>query len=336
VLERSESLSLKNYNTFGIECWAKEIILLNDVEQLNSIEQLQDTLILGGGSNVLFVNDVKTKVVINQTKGISATLIGNNKVQLHIASGENWHDVVLYAVERNYGGIENLSLIPGSVGAAPMQNIGAYGTEIKDVLSYVDTVDIQQLTNRRFSNKECLFGYRDSIFKKDLKGQYFIEAIGITLSTANHSLNTEYGAIQSQLEIQGIIQPSVKDVSDAVISIRKSKLPDPSTLGNAGSFFKNPIIEKSHFDSLKSQFSDIHNYPAENNKIKIPAGWLIESLGWKGKQVGRTGSHSQQALVLVNYGGATGQEIEKLSKSIQQSVYQKYQINLETEVNIVR
>ena len=334
MIKRSESLSLKNYNTFGIDCQAQEILLLEHIDQLQEIENLKNHFILGGGSNVLFTNNLSKPVLINKCKGITEEK-QQSEVLLNISSGEVWHDVVEFAVNKNYGGIENLSLIPGSVGAAPMQNIGAYGVEIKDVLDYVDVVDLESLEQKRFSNEECEFGYRESIFKKEAKGKYFIAAIGIRLSTTNHKLNTSYGAIAEELANANIVNPSIKDVSDAVIKIRQSKLPDPKELGNAGSFFKNPVIDQAHFLALKEKFPGIKSYPISELKTKIPAGWLIESLGWKGKRVGETGSHQMQALVLVNYGSATGKEIQQLSQEIKKSVMDTYMIKLETEVNII-
>ncbi|MFY0643626.1 MAG: UDP-N-acetylmuramate dehydrogenase [Bacteroidia bacterium] len=334
MLERGESLSLKNYNTFGIDCSAQEVLLLEHTDQLKEIKNLNEVFILGGGSNVLFTADLNKRVLINQSKGITEIQKGD-EVALHIASGEVWHDVVEYAVSKNYGGIENLSLIPGSVGAAPMQNIGAYGVEIKDVLEYVDVIDLKSLEKKRFTKEECEFAYRESVFKKKFKGKYFIAAIGIILTTNNHELNTSYGAIQDELDQLGIVDPSVRDVSEAVIRIRKSKLPDPQDLGNAGSFFKNPVIDIAHFNALKEKFPNIKNYPVSESKTKVPAGWLIESLGWKGKRIGNTGSHEKQALVLVNYGSATGSEVKELSDQIRKSVMEKYMIRLETEVNII-
>jgi UDP-N-acetylmuramate dehydrogenase len=335
VLLNKEELSLKNYNTFGIDVQAKKIVFLKSIDQLTNIKNLESCFFLGGGSNVLLTQDVDKTVIVNKVCGIHTIAESESTIQLEIASGENWHDLVLYCVDHNYGGIENMSLIPGSVGAAPMQNIGAYGVEVKDVLNYVKAVNLKTLEEKTFSNKECEFGYRESIFKKEAKGQYFISAIGISLTKQNHQLNTSYGAIQEVLKSKDITAPSIKDISDAVIEIRQSKLPDPKELGNSGSFFKNPVIEKSHFDKLVQEFPTIKSYPIDNNLVKIPAGWLIESLGWKGKRVGNTGSHKNQALVLVNYGGVKGSEVKKLSEDIKQSVWDTYQIKLETEVNII-
>ena len=334
-MQINRNTSLKYYNTFGIDVNAAQLIELTQVEDWKRIPNPKDCFILGGGSNVLLTSDLNKTVVLNRLRGIEIVSEDENTIQLKVASGENWHDFVLYCVNNGFGGIENLSLIPGSVGAAPMQNIGAYGVEIKDVLLTVEAFDLEQLELKTFSNEECEFGYRESIFKKDAKGKYFIASITLQLTKKNHNINTSYGAIQDTLAAKGIADPSIKDVSDAVIEIRQSKLPDPAELGNSGSFFKNPVIDINHFNQLKSKFPAIKSYPVDANHVKVPAGWLIESLGWKGKVVGNTGSHKNQALVLVNYGNATGEEVKNLSEAIKQSVLETYQIGLETEVNIV-
>jgi UDP-N-acetylmuramate dehydrogenase len=328
-------LSLKEFNTFGIDVSAKKIVYLNELKQLDKISNLKDSFIIGGGSNILLTNDVEKTVVINQTKGICTVKEDENFIELAVASGEDWHEFVMYCIQKGYGGIENMSLIPGSVGAAPMQNIGAYGREIKDVLTYVNTVDLDTREMKKFTNEECEFGYRESIFKKSAKGNYFIVDVGIRLTKKNHQINTSYGDIEKWLNTNQIESPKIKDVSNAVIAIRKSKLPDPNDLGNSGSFFKNPIISSTHFKELIKKFPSIKSYPVSDQEVKVPAGWLIESLGWKGKRVGNTGSHQNQALVLVNYGNATGSEVKKLAEDIKKSVWNTYQIQLETEVNII-
>ena len=328
-------LSLKEFNTFGIDVSAKKIVYLNELKQLDKISNLKDSFIIGGGSNILLTKDVEKTVVINQTKGICTVKEDENFIELAVASGEDWHEFVMYCIQKGYGGIENMSLIPGSVGAAPMQNIGAYGREIKDVLTYVNAVDLDTLEMKKFTNEECEFGYRESIFKKSAKGNYFIVDVGIRLTKKNHQINTSYGDIEKWLNTNQIESPKIKDVSNAVIAIRKSKLPDPNDLGNSGSFFKNPIISSTHFEDLSKKFPSIKSYPVSDQEVKVPAGWLIESLGWKGKRVGNTGSHQNQALVLVNYGNATGSEVKKLAEDIKKSVWNTYQIQLETEVNII-
>jgi UDP-N-acetylmuramate dehydrogenase len=328
-------LSLKEFNTFGIDVSAKKIVYLNELKQLDKISNLKDSFIIGGGSNILLTKDVEKTVVINQTKGICTVKEDENFIELAVASGEDWHEFVMYCIQKGYGGIENMSLIPGSVGAAPMQNIGAYGREIKDVLTYVNAVDLDTREMKKFTNEECEFGYRESIFKKSAKGNYFIVDVGIRLTKKNHQINTSYGDIEKWLNTNQIESPKIKDVSNAVIAIRKSKLPDPNDLGNSGSFFKNPIISSTHFEDLSKKFPLIKSYPVSDQKVKVPAGWLIESLGWKGKRVGNTGSHQNQALVLVNYGNATGSEVKKLAEDIKKSVWDTYKIQLETEVNII-
>lgn len=329
------SLSLKPYNTFGLEVNAKEIIKITSIEQLQRISNLSDCLIIGGGSNILLTQDVNKTVLINELKGIEIKEETEDFVELSIASGENWHNLVLHCIDHGYGGIENMSLIPGSVGAAPMQNIGAYGTEIKDVLTYVKAIQINSLFEKKFSNDECEFGYRESIFKKKEKGKYLITEIGLKLTKKNHKLNTSYGDIERWLSENNISTPTLKNVSDAVISIRQSKLPDPKELGNSGSFFKNPIIHRAHLNMLKQEHPEIKSYPVDDTLIKVPAGWLIETLGWKGRRVGRTGSHAKQALVLVNYGGARGKDVLRLAEDIQADVWDEFQIVLEMEVNII-
>ena len=335
VSKPNTNISLKDYNTFGLDILAKEVIFLKDIKQLEDIPNLKEAMLIGGGSNILLTGNIDKTVLVNQTKGICTVTEDDNHVELAVASGENWHELVLYCIEKEYGGIENLSLIPGSVGAAPMQNIGAYGTEMKDVLTYVEAVDMETLNIKRFTNEECEFGYRDSIFKKKAKGQYCISSIGIRLTKREHKLNTSYGDIENYLQEHCSSTPTIRDVSNAVIAIRQSKLPDPAELGNSGSFFKNPVIEKAHFDGLKEKFPEIKSYPAADGMVKVPAGWLIESLGWKGKRVGNTGSHAKQALVLVNYGNAQGQEVYDLAKAIQKSVLDTYQIDLDMEVNVI-
>ncbi len=331
----NNNLSLKNYNTFGLDVVAKEVVFLTDLKQLENIHELKNAMFIGGGSNILLTQNIDRTVIINQTKGICTVTEDEDHIELAIASGEDWHQLVLHCIENDFGGIENMSLIPGSVGAAPMQNIGAYGKEIKDVLTYVEAVNLDTLTIERFTNEECEFGYRESIFKKAAKGQYFISSIGIRLTKRDHKLNTSYGDIENYLAERCFTYPTIRDISNAVIAIRQSKLPDPAKLGNSGSFFKNPVIEPTHFEKLKENFPEIKSYPTPEGKVKVPAGWLIESLGWKGKRVGNTGSHAQQALVLVNYGEANGQEVYELAKAIQKSVQDTYQITLEMEVNVI-
>ena len=334
-----QHVNLKPYNTFGISAFAEyfaEIHSVDDLLQIINNETLQNLpkLILGGGSNLLFTQDYKGLIIKNSIKGIEKIKEDQQHVFIKAYAGEVWHDLVQYAINHNYGGIENLSLIPGQVGAAPMQNIGAYGVEIESVLDSLEAIDLQNGKTRIFTKNECNFGYRESIFKKEAKGKYCI--ISVTLKLNKQPVfNTSYGAIQEMLQKMNVTELNIKAISDAVIHIRTSKLPDPKILGNAGSFFKNPEIAKEQFLQLQQQYLTIPYYPAAEDKIKVPAGWLIEQCGWKGKRVGNTGSHAQQALVLVNYGNATGEEIKKLSQQIQQSVQEKFGIDLTPEVNFV-
>ena len=284
---------------------------------------------------MLLCNDYPGLLIRNAIKGLQIVHEDDDHVLLRVYSGESWHETVMYCVERNWGGIENLSLIPGTVGAAPMQNIGAYGVELEQVFDQLEALNLNTLELETFNKTQCAFGYRESVFKRQLKGQYFIYSVTFKLSK-KPIIHADYGDIQAILNEKGLSAETagIKDVSDAVIHIRQSKLPDPKVLGNSGSFFKNPQITKEHFEALKLQFPDIKGYP-QNDGIKVPAGWLIEQCGWKGKRVGNTGSHSKQALVLVNYGGATGSEIYQLAQDIIQSVADKFSIQLEPEVNIV-
>jgi UDP-N-acetylmuramate dehydrogenase len=333
--------SLRKYNTFGLDVTAEQLVRVcpdhyRDLSELKKFLRGNDQplFVLGGGSNMLLTKDVKGVVLKNEIKGIEVIQEFQNSVHLAIGGGENWHQVVLWAIRNNYGGIENLSLIPGTVGAAPIQNIGAYGVELHDVFVRLQAIDLQNGISKTYFHKDCKFGYRDSIFKRALKGKVIITKVVLRLSKAPHKINTSYGAIQSILAERGVQNPTIKAVSDAVIAIRSSKLPDPAVLGNAGSFFKNPEVSQTKFKQLKIQFPNIVAYPLESGKYKIPAGWLIEQCGWKGKRIGNTGSHAQQALVIVNYGGATGTEIKAHAKRVIESVEERFGIRLTPEVNI--
>jgi UDP-N-acetylmuramate dehydrogenase len=289
---------------------------------------------LGGGSNLLLTQDFDGLVLRNEIIGKSIVEESENTVLVKIGAGENWHEFVLWAIENNFGGIENMSLIPGSVGASPMQNIGAYGVEIKDVFNHLLAYHIETGETHRFSLEECQFGYRESVFKRGLKNKYVIAEVCFRLEK-NRKVNTTYGAIKQELEKNGISSPTIRDVSNAVITIRQSKLPNPAELGNAGSFFKNPVVVESIADDLVKKYPEAPVYPAENGKKKLAAGWLIEQAGWKGKTVGTCGVHKLQALVLVNYGGSTGQQIYDLSTAIISDVQSKFGVTLEREVNIL-
>lgn len=337
-MKLEENFSLKAYNSFGIDIKAAffgELHSENDLQQCIADGLFKEKfLILGGGTNMLFTRDFPGVVLQNNLKGISVVSETGQSVLIRAAGGEIWHSLVEYSVAKNWGGIENLSLIPGTVGAAPMQNIGAYGVELKDVFYSLEATDILTGEIKLFNFNDCKFGYRNSIFKNELKGKYFISGVTLQLNK-NPKVNITYGAIKDVLKLQDITNPGIKEVSDAVISIRKSKLPDPKILGNAGSFFKNPEIEISKFEKLVKVFPNIPSYPAGNGLIKIPAGWLIEQCGWKGKRVGNTGAHKDQALVLVNYGNATGEEIYALALEIKRSVKDKFDIDIDPEVNII-
>jgi len=335
-----ENFSLKPFNTFGVEAKAKYFVEVNTAEEFIETLKLSHTqtlplLFLGGGSNILFTKDFDGLAIQLNLKGISEEFLNENEVLVTAKAGENWHEFVMYCLGKNYGGLENLSLIPGNVGTSPMQNIGAYGTEIKDHFVSCKVLNLQTLEVENFDLAKCRFGYRDSIFKQEGKNQYVILEVSFKLTTQNHAIKTEYGAIKSELENLGIINPTIQDVSKAVINIRQSKLPDPKKIGNAGSFFKNPTIPLAQFEELKSNFENIQGYP-NGNFVKVPAGWLIEQCGWKGKQIGSVASHQLQSLVIINAtGNASGKEIFDFSALIIDSVKEKFGIELEREVNIL-
>ncbi|MEM7102508.1 MAG: UDP-N-acetylmuramate dehydrogenase [Bacteroidota bacterium] len=329
-----KNVSLKTLNSFGIEVRAELFYAARSIDAL--LEVLKNTtpsLILGGGSNILFTKNVDGLVLQNCIPGREIIEDNGQQTIVKLGSGENWHECVLWSLSEGLSGLENLSLIPGCIGAAPIQNIGAYGVELKDLLVSLEAVHIRSGEIHTFIKKDCKFGYRDSIFKNRMKGQYCITSITLKLSRTPN-LNISYGAIQQTLEAMNLSEVTPKAISDAVIAIRSSKLPDPSELGNAGSFFKNPIIPDTQFRELRKRFANIVSYPQQDGKVKVPAGWLIEQCGWKGKRVGNTGAHAMQALVLVNYGDATGQEIRDLAWEIAKSVYAKFGILLIPEVNV--
>ena len=292
-------------------------------------------LILGGGSNMLLTKDVDALVLHINIKGIKVVSNSENNVRVEVAAGENWHEFVSWCLDKNYGGVENLSLIPGNVGTAPIQNIGAYGVELKDSFVSCQALDVDTKELRTFTKKDCNFGYRNSVFKEELKGQYIITSVIFELSSHQHITKTNYGAIEAELKKNGVVNPTIKDISTAVISIRNSKLPNPKVLGNSGSFFKNPVIAHSKFEIIKEQFPDIPHYIVSDATVKIPAGWLIETAGFKGKKFGSYGVHDKQALVLVNYGNASGKDLLQLSIQIQEAILIIFGIHLESEVNIL-
>ncbi|HEX8061340.1 MAG TPA: UDP-N-acetylmuramate dehydrogenase [Cyclobacteriaceae bacterium] len=335
-----ERVNLKPYNTFGIAAearWFADVTNEDDIREAFRLakERSLPVLILGGGSNILLTKDFDGVVIHNALKGIEVVDKNDHHVTVKVASGEAWHDFVMYAIEHNWGGIENLSLIPGTVGAAPMQNIGAYGVEARETIIKVDAIDRSTGAKRSFTNDECRFGYRESVFKHELKEKFFISSVTLSLTNITHHLNISYGALIDTLRQMHIIQPTIRDVSDAVIAIRRSKLPDPKVIGNAGSFFKNPVITSEHYNDLKKHFPSIPGYLSENQEVKVPAGWLIEQCSFKGIRIGDVGVHQHQALVLVNYNNGSGDEILSLSKNIQHKVKEVFGIELHTEVNII-
>jgi UDP-N-acetylmuramate dehydrogenase len=336
-LKIQQNISLKNYNTFGISVNAKRFIAVTSVYELQQLLKTEKELfLLSGGSNMLLTKDIDALVVHIDIKGISIDKEDEKVVYLTVNAGEDWHKFVLWCISNDYGGIENLSLIPGNVGTCPIQNIGAYGVEVKDTITKVEGLEVETGKLVSFSNEACKFGYRNSIFKNTHKGKIILTSVSFKLTKKNHQLNTSYGAIEAELALKKILKPTLKNVSDAIIAIRKSKLPDPKEIGNSGSFFKNPMISKELFLEIQKENPNIPNYPASKTQIKIPAGWLVEQSGFKGKRFGDAGVHEKQALVLVNYGNASGEEIHQLAKKIQATVYNNFQISLEIEVNVMQ
>jgi len=333
------NVSLRHLNTFGLESRAQSFEEVKSVDELSSIlkdSSLKETqkFILGGGSNILLTKDIDALVIKISINGIQKIKETDDHVWLHAGAGEKWHDFVLYCVANDYAGVENLSLIPGTIGAAPMQNIGAYGVEVKDVIETVEAISYEDVEFRTFSKEECHFGYRESVFKHELKGKFIITGVVFRLNKIP-VFHIEYGDIQKTLQEMGVKTLSLKAISDAVINIRKSKLPDPAEIGNAGSFFKNPEIPEEQYNKLKTDFPALPGYPTSPSFVKVPAGWLIEQAGWKGYRDGAIGVHARQALVLVNYGGGSGEEIKLLSQKIQESVEDKFGIRLNAEVNFI-
>lgn len=333
------NVPLRSLNTFGLDAHARFFADVQSVEELKAL--LRDPqwagtpkFILGGGSNILLTRDIDALVIHPGIRGITVVEESEETITLKAGAGEVWHDFVMHCVDNGYGGVENLSLIPGTIGAAPMQNIGAYGVEVKNVIASVEAVDIATGEKREFSNAECAFGYRESVFKKALKNQYVITGATFTLSK-KPVLNAAYGDVQKTLQEMGAETPTIRDISEAIMRIRRSKLPDPAEIGNAGSFFKNPEIPVTQFSRLKEAFPDLPGYPVDAETVKVPAGWLIEQAGWKGHREGAIGVHARQALVLVNYGGGTGAAIKALSEKIQESVNEKFGIRLHAEVNFI-
>lgn len=341
MLTVQTNVSLKPYNTFGIDADADYWVEITQETDLRTLLCSPDflnvpKLILGGGSNVLFTRNFDGMVIKMSIQGIDVVREDDRHVYLEVGAGVNWHELVMYCVDNGLAGMENLSLIPGTAGAAPMQNIGAYGVEIEQVFDSLTAVHINTGESRRFTHADCRFGYRESTFKHELRDQYIITKVMFRLDK-QPVFHTRYGAIQETLTEMGVTDEtlSIKAISDAVIHIRRSKLPDPAEIGNAGSFFKNPEIPTAQFERLKAQFPGLPGYPVGDNTVKVPAGWLIEQSGWKGKRVGDAGVHAKQALVLVNYGNATGNEIIAIARQVQETVDTQFGIRLTPEVNVV-
>lgn len=333
-MEFNRNASLKPYVTFGVDATCDHLYHIEDIDELQlALRHLENPLILGGGSNVLPVGDIHRNVIRVALKGIDLEERTGHDPLVHIAAGELWHHVVLWTLDHELGGIENMSLIPGTAGAAPIQNIGAYGVELDSVFDSLEAMRIGDGQLVHFSKDECRFGYRDSIFKNESRDQYVITKVVIRLQR-NHVVNTSYGAIQDVLREKNIDKPSIRDVSNAVISIRQSKLPDPSVIGNAGSFFKNPVISKEQYEQIKMIHHAMPGFPVNDSQMKVPAGWLIEHAGWKGRSIGNAGSYEHQALVIVNRGGATGEEIWAFAMQVMESVKDQFGILLQPEVNV--
>lgn len=336
-IQHIQHQSLKHYNTFGFDIEAPYFTVINQVDDVPALIEhewnVMPKIIMGGGSNMLFTKSPDAWIIKNNIKGINVIDENEDSVMLEVAGGEVWHDLVMFAVGQDWGGIENLALIPGTVGAAPMQNIGAYGVEVKDVIEEVKFFDFETETFKSFDNAACEFGYRDSIFKRLYKNKILITSVTFRLQK-KYKVNTSYGAIQDVLDKRGIAAPIVKDIASAVMYIRQSKLPDPKIIGNAGSFFKNPVITTAHYTTLTAQYPDIPGYVLNEDYIKVPAGWLIETNGWKGRRIGDVGVHEKQALVLVNYGMGTGQAVWDLSTAILEDIKGKFNIELEREVQV--
>jgi UDP-N-acetylmuramate dehydrogenase len=330
------NFSLINHNTFGVDAIANQftsISSINELKKIISSNESKEKIFIGGGSNILITKKIEGLVIHLNIKGISSKKIDNNYTEVNIKAGENWNEAVIWCLKNDLGGIENLSLIPGNTGAAPIQNIGAYGVELKDVFTSCEVLNVNTNEIVEFSKVDCQFEYRNSIFKKNKN--YIILSVKLKLTHANHKLKVDYGSINEKLISLGIVNPKINDIANIVTQIRKEKLPDPKKIGNSGSFFKNPIIKKKQLEKLKLNFKNIPNYKISDENYKIPAGWLIEKAGFKGKRIKDYGVHKNQALVLVNYGNATGKEILEFSLSIEKAIQFIFDIKLENEVNII-
>ena len=335
VLNFQKDISLRPYNTFGIDVKSKKFVGVQSTDELKAVlkqHQGAQLLVLGGGSNLLLTQNFEGLTIRIETRGIEIVQEDDRSARVKVAAGENWHDFVLWCLENDLGGVENLALIPGCVGAAPIQNIGAYGVELREVFESCEALSIKTGDIKIFNKVDCQFGYRNSIFKNELKGQYIITSVLFNLTKAPHQVNTSYGGLSEKL---GAKSPDIQSVAQAVIDIRSAKLPDPGQIGNSGSFFKNPVIPAKQFMELQQQYPNMPRYPDQEGKIKIPAAWLIDHLGYKGYRMNDAGVHQNQALVLVNYGNASGAEIKKLAQAIKDNVLENFAIHLEFEVNIL-
>lgn len=339
IPEIQHNVNLRPYNTLNVEAYADRFVAITDPDQLTHLYDQsllgKDTWVLGGGSNVLFKGRVKPLVLKNEIRFLEAVEESGRDIRMTVGGGNDWHRLVKHCVEQGWGGIENLALIPGTVGAAPIQNIGAYGVELKDVFVSLSAFDLETGRKRIFHSRDCEFGYRDSVFKKEYKGRFFILSVTLKLRKPPHTINSHYKSLEEWLENNHIDRPGIADVFRGVVEIRTSKLPNPADLGNAGSFFKNPVLPASKLDELKNAYDSVPSFPADEGMVKIPAGWLIEKTGWKGKRIGNVGTYENQALVIVNHGGATGDEIWALAISIRESVRNQFGIELVPEVNVI-
>lgn len=337
-MQIQHNFSLKNYNTFGIEAKAKQFVAVHNLDELQAVlknHSSEKKFILGGGSNMLLTQDIDALVIHIDLKGKKFIKEDDDFVWVESQAGEVWHEFVLWTIDQNFGGLENMSLIPGNVGTTPVQNIGAYGAEIKDTFVSCDAMNIETQEVKTFTKDECKFGYRESIFKQEAKDKFIITSVVFKLAKRNHKINIDYGDIKAELAKNNIEIPTIKDVSNAVIAIRNTKLPNPKELGNSGSFFKNPVISRELFKKVQAKFPEVKHFEVSPTEVKVPAGWLIENAGLKGYRNGDAGVHKNQALVLVNYGNATGQDILNLSKYVQKTVFDKYGIAIEAEVNVI-
>ena len=337
-MQIQNNFSLKKYNTFGIEAKAKQFVAVHSIEELKFVlenHKKDAKFILGGGSNMLLTKDIDALVIHVNLKGKKIIHEDKDFVWLESKAGENWHEFVLWTIKQDFGGLENMSLIPGNVGTTPVQNIGAYGAEIKDTFVTCETINKSTFEMKIFTKEECKFGYRESVFKNEIKDQYIITSVVFKLTKHNHKISVEYGDIKAELAKKEVINPTIAAISNAVTLIRNSKLPNPKELGNSGSFFKNPVISKEQFLKVQEKFPEVKFFEISPTEVKVPAGWLIENAGLKGYRKDDAGVHKNQALVLVNYGNATGQDILNLSKYVQKTVFDKYGIAIEAEVNVI-